>query len=106
MQCSASTQPTKARWELVDGEAEAQATDNHARLPHLNPVYGRNFRIHDICLETAPESWFGSAGGEASNPGLMSIPQDVLDELPAQVLSAFIEARDREASWRDKWQTE
>lgn len=106
MQYSASTQPTKARWELVNDEANTQATDDNARLPHLNPVYGRNFRIHDICLETAPESWFSSAGGDATNTGLTSIPQEAFDELPPDVLSAFIEARDREASWRNKWQTE
>ncbi|KAK5051995.1 hypothetical protein LTR84_002799 [Exophiala bonariae] len=106
LQCSASTQPTQARWELVDDEADTQGDDETARLPRLNPVYGRNFRIHDICLETAPESWFGSAGGLDANTGLASIPSEVFDELPPDVLSALIEARDREASWRNKWQTE
>lgn len=106
MQCAANTQPTRARWEIVDDESEFQATDDNARLPHLNPVYGRNFRIHDICLESAPESWFSSAGGEAENTGLTSIPLEALDELPEAALSALVNARDRETSWRNNWHSE
>ena len=106
MQWPANTQPTHARWESVDDKSDGQAVDNVGRLPHLNPVYSRNFRIHDFCLESAPESWFSTAGTDTESTGLTSIPAEILEELPQAALSAFLSARDREASWRGKWQSE
>lgn len=99
-------QPTHARWELVDDQSPAETLGKTGRLPHLDPVYGRNFRIHDLCLESAPESWLGKTGLNAEAEGLSSIPSTVLDELPGDCLDSFAEAKAREAKWKGKWQTE
>jgi len=99
-------QPTHARWELVNDQENAEEADKTARLPHLDSVYGRNFRIHDLCLESVPESWFATAGFTGEDIGLSSIPSAIVDELPAECLLAFQEARKREAEWRGKWHTE
>jgi chromatin structure-remodeling complex protein RSC7 len=106
MQYPAHMQPTHARWELVDDQENTEDDDKVERLPHLDPVYGRNFRIHDLCLESAPESWFASAGPDYGDTGLSSIPPNILDELPEDCLQAFEEAKSREAEWRGRWHTE
>jgi len=99
-------QPTHARWELVNDEYDAEASAKTSRLPPLDPVYGRNFRIHDLCLESAPESWLGRPGPDAEGEGLASIPPKILEELPEDSLAAFQEAKVREAEWRGKWHSE
>ncbi|KIW23801.1 uncharacterized protein PV07_11974 [Cladophialophora immunda] len=106
MQYPAHMQPTHARWEIVDDQEDTEALEKSGRLPHLDPVYGRNFRIHDLCLESAPESWYGTPGTPEEGNSLSSIPVSILEELPADCLRAFEEARSREAEWRGKWHTE
>jgi chromatin structure-remodeling complex protein RSC7 len=99
-------QPTHARWEVVNDENDEEPAENSCRLPPLDPVYGRNFRIHDLHLESAPESWLGSPGTVHEGEGLASIPPAVLEELPPDCFDAFEEAKTREANWRGKWHTE
>ena len=106
MQWPAHMQPTHARWEIVDDRSENQGPEKDGRLPHLDPVYGRNFRIHDLCLESTSESWLRKAAFDDENTGLSSIPQEVLDELPADALFAFSAAKSREQHWANKWSTE
>lgn len=106
LQYPAHLQPTHARWEVIDDRENAGETDKIDGLPHLDPVYGRNFRIHDLCLDSAPESWYATAGPGGENRGLSSIPASILEELPEDCLKAFEEARDREAEWRGQWHTE
>jgi len=72
----------------------------------LNPVYTRNFRIHDMCLETAPDSTLGDPGIGEGLKGLSIIPQAVVEELPAECQQAFEEARAREAEWKGRFSTE
>lgn len=99
-------QPTHARWEVVRDEISENGLEKSSRLPHLDPVYGRNFRIHDLYLESAPESWFGRTGGIHEGEGLSSIPSLILEELPSECLQSFEEAKAREDDWRAKWHTE
>ncbi|KAI1629973.1 chromatin remodelling complex Rsc7/Swp82 subunit-domain-containing protein [Exophiala viscosa] len=99
-------QPTHARWEVVHDENDFELLEQVPRLPKLDPVYGRNFRIHDLCLETAPESWLGRPGSDGEDEGLSSIPATILEELPPECLDAFEAAKSREASWRSKWHSE
>ncbi|EXJ57377.1 hypothetical protein A1O7_07724 [Cladophialophora yegresii CBS 114405] len=106
MQYPAHMQPTHARWEVIVDQAEAEDVDKEERLPRLDPVYGRNFRIHDLCLESRPESWFVTAGPGTDNAALSSIPSSILEELPAECLRAFEAAKAREFEWRAKWHTE
>ena len=111
MQWPKNLQPTHARWERVaDGFQEPNdniinGTTNH-RLSHLDPIYGRNFRIHDLYLESAPESSFSAPGADHTAEGLSSVPDQVLSELPTDCLMAFQQAREREVSWKTKWLTE
>ncbi len=91
---------------MVDDERVSEEPSKASRFPHLDAVYGRNFRIHDVCLESAPESWLGKPGPDAEGEGLASIPPTVLEELPVDCLTAFEEARAREAEWRGKWHSE
>ncbi|KAK5204728.1 chromatin structure-remodeling complex subunit RSC7 [Exophiala xenobiotica] len=99
-------QPTRARWEVIHDEQGAELQEETHKLPPLDPVYARNFRIHDLCLESAPESWLGRPGPDGDNEGLSSIPSTILEELPAQCLQAFEGAKAREVDWRGKWHSE
>src|ERR1700750_3272788 len=60
MQYPSIVQPTHARWERADMETDVKAITNGMNghtissreltiLPKLDPVYTRNFRIHDLC---------------------------------------------------------
>lgn len=105
-------QPTHARWEI-----ESNGRDGYRELgeelgqkltifPKLDPVYARNFRIHDIYLESASESALGVPGVADEETSLDSVPNHILDELPPECRQAFQEARDREAKWKSGWNTE
>ena len=106
MQWPSHMQPTHARWEVVDDRNGADVLEKNVKLPHLDPVYGRNFRIHDLCLESAPDSSLSKTGANDEGERLASIPVSILDELPTDCLRSFDEARAREASWYGKWHTE
>ena len=75
-------------------------------LPKLEAVYARNFRIHDLCLESAPDSSLGPPGLDDDPTSLTNVPRDVVDELPPECRAAFDEARSREVDWKSKWLTE
>lgn len=106
MQWPAHIQPTHARWEVVSDTGKTSSDEKSGRLPELDPVFGRNFRIHDLCLESAPESWLGNPGSETDDRNLSSISADILEELSPEELIAFEDAKTREANWRGKWHTE
>lgn len=105
IQYPASTQPTHARWEEVNDEEEG-VDDLSFRLSKLDPVYARNYRIHDLCLESAPDSNMAEPGLDFQNPGLAGISQEILNELPAECRIAFDEAAKNEFEWRSKWLNE
>lgn len=93
MQEPAELQPTHARWELV------------ANSP-LPPIYTRNFRIHDLSLESAPSTTYSQLYSELEPQGLAAIPSHVLDDLPTDCRTAFEEAASEEAKWQGKWLSE
>ena len=118
-------QPTHARWENVErqtnhGKEEAKkelaniASNDQENVDQelssifkeLKPIYPRNFMIHDLALEGAPESTFGPPGLDHDPQSLSSIPATILDELPAECRQAFEEAKARELAWKSKWTTE
>jgi chromatin structure-remodeling complex protein RSC7 len=109
-------QPTHARWERADQDTDIKAITNginghsisskELTLPKLESVYTRNFRIHDLCLESAPDSLLGPPGLDDDPTSLTNIPRDVLDELPQECRAAFDEARSRVIDWKSKWLTE
>lgn len=104
MQYPGITQPTHARWEEV--REDENVDDLSLRLSKLDPVYARNYRIHDLCLESAPDSNMPEPGLGYQNPGLAGIPQHILNELPAECRTAFDEAAQKEFEWRSKWLNE
>ena len=117
MQYPSIAQPTHARWERADTETDLKAITNGMKghtirsneltvLPKLESVYARNFRIHDLCLESAPDSTLGPPGLDDDPTSLMNVSRDVLDELPPECRAAFDEARGREVEWKSKWLTE
>lgn len=75
-------------------------------MPMLEAVYARNFRIHDLCLQSAPDSSLGPPGIEENQTGLMGVRADVLEELPEECRVAFESARRREGRWKSRWLTE
>ena len=75
-------------------------------LSKLESVFSRNFRIHDTYLERPPESNFDSPGLDKAPTNLLSIPDNILDELPPECRKAFEEAKEKELSWKTKWLTE
>lgn len=118
-------QPTHARWERVewdeanDGEDGQKQLENGVNTPEqdadhglpsifkkLDPVYTRNFMIHDLVLESAPESKLGPPGLDYDPQSLSSVPDNILTELPPDCRQAFEEARQGEMSWRSRWNTE
>lgn len=99
-------QSTHARWEKVGSQPQNGDMVKASSLPMLDPVYGRNFRIHDFCLESAPDSTLGQPGYDNDENSLSRIPPDVLEELPENCLEALRSAQDREITWKDKWTTE
>lgn len=109
MQFPLNLQPTHARWEEVmyEGDAEKDSVEDLSRnFTKLHAVYARNYRIHDLCLESAPESQMPQPGLGLAVPGLTDISPDILDELPADCRHAFEEAADKELAWRSKWLNE
>lgn len=136
MEYPKSMQPTHARWEPVrpadlsslslnddahattNGEMilDSKTTDDKPKkqsdiFPDLDPVYARNFMIHDIHYESAPYSNIGIPGPDGDyldrGPnGLSNIPDDILAELPADCRKEFDKAVSREVEWKNKWRTE
>ena len=112
MQWPSALQPTHARWS-VENDGREDAKDLSAELaekmtifPKLDAVYARNFRIHDVYLETAPDSTLGVPGIDGDEKSLDDIPDDIVDELPPECREAFQQARSREAEWKTRWRTE
>lgn len=109
-----SLQPTHARWENAQGEGvvgpSVDEDEDDQELSvfsnQLDPVYPRNFMIHDIYLSGAPESRFGPPGPDNDPRSLSSIPDDILDELPLDCRRAVEQAQSSEKSWRSQWSTE
>ena len=125
LQWPKTMQPTHARWtsveqERADGQGDEKMKDanginadqhdtdqqSSSIFKELDPVYPRNFMIHDLVLEGAPESRFGPPGLDNDPQSLSSLSCDVLDELSADCRQAFEEAKARELSWRSRWSTE
>lgn len=117
-------QPTHARWEAVgpgdatiptgpsyltngiSDEPEKVLLKNESIFPKLDPVYPRNFMIHDVHFESAPDSGMVVPGTSVDTKTLASIADDILEELPPECRQAFDEARTRETEWRSQWSTE
>lgn len=62
--------------------------------------------IHDVCLESAPDSNFGSPGMDDISQKTPILSDEILDELPPGCRQAFDAAHQREESWRSQWTTE
>lgn len=111
-QWPSTLQPTHARWSVEnDGQdhgmdLSAELADKMTIFPKLDAVYARNFRIHDVYLETAPDSTMGVPGTADDEMSLNNIANDIVDELPPECREAFQEARDREMEWKTRWRTE
>src|SRR5277367_5713781 len=112
MQWPSAMQPTHARWDVENDERDdetelsAELAKKWTIFPKLDAVYARNFRIHDVCLDTAPDSTLGVPGIAADETSLRNIATDIVDELPPECLEAFEEAIDRETEWKTSWRTE
>jgi chromatin structure-remodeling complex protein RSC7 len=99
-------QPTHGRWEKVTPDNDDDTERQIKRLPAVEPVYTRSFRIHDFAFESAPNSSFAAPGVDADENRLGAIGVDALDELPAECLEALREAQRQEAQWRSGWRDE
>jgi chromatin structure-remodeling complex protein RSC7 len=112
MQWPSALQPTHARWRIVnDGTVDgtdlgAELAEKMTIFPKLDSIYARNFRIHDVYLETAPDATMGAPGIADDGSCLSNIPDDLVDELPPECRDAFQEARLREIEWKSRWRTE
>lgn len=101
-------QPTHARWQQIHGERSLDEADTivRTRLSWVPPVYSRNYRIHDLCVESAPDSSLSEPGLGALTSNLTSVPAHVLDALPLECQQAYRQAIEREFQWRSKWLNE
>jgi chromatin structure-remodeling complex protein RSC7 len=123
-------QPTHARIEQISDIATAAADPDQqhqqqsATFPPLKPAIARNFLVMDTHLETPPagvapaaydlpfRSGSGSAAyGEASAEadflapfrGLRTVSQEIIDLLPEECRQPFLEARNKEIGWFERW---
>ncbi|KAF3491495.1 chromatin structure-remodeling complex subunit [Arthroderma uncinatum] len=134
-------QPTHARWEAVPPEAASDALchriagtslsdPEHEReletestiFPPVPGIFSRNFRIHDIHYESAPNSFnlvpgpdgdthdLGSNGLISTNEeedGIsFKMTADVLAALPEDCRRAYLEAAAQEWEWKNRWKGE
>ena len=124
-------QPTHARWDVApdddngennnDEDPTNNGTARHSQptsFPKLPAFYPRNFTIHDIHLQSAPESsvvFDEELDNELATStnysyqaakSLQSIPDDILDELPEECRSALEEAKKRQEEYREYWGAE
>jgi len=112
VQWPSAMQPTHARWDVENDERDdeielsAELAKKWTIFPKLDAVYARNFRIHDVCLETAPDSTLGVPGIADDETSLSNIATEIVDELPPECREAFEEAIDREREWKTRWRTE
>lgn len=113
IQWPAILQPTHARWEVVvdendneNNDVSTQRGDSTSKFSRLPSVYARNFRIHDLCLEGAPQSDLPDPGYSFQQLTLSDLPPNVLDELPQDCRSALDDAVMREKEWRSRWLNE
>ena len=104
MQFPSNLQPTHARWQQVHDEEPVDTLSS--RFAKLEPVYTKNFRIHDLWLESAPSTNMALPGLSTAGPKLASIPTDILDELPSDCRQAFDQAAVQEMQWRSQWLNE
>src|SRR6266480_1248281 len=75
MQWPSALQPTHARWSVEDAkDLSAELAEKMTIFPKLDAVYARNFRIHDVYLETAPDSTLGVPGIDGDEKSLDDIP--------------------------------
>jgi chromatin structure-remodeling complex protein RSC7 len=101
---------------VVDHSAGERAPTNGSKPPDFPPipaVISRNFTVVDLSFSSPPISGAGFPGpdGFITDPmsgtaGLAGIPQELIDELPAECRVAFEQARATELSWREQWSTE
>jgi chromatin structure-remodeling complex protein RSC7 len=112
MQWPLAMQPTHARWDVENDERDdetelsAELAKKWTIFPKLDAVYARNFRIHDVYLETASDSTLGVPGIADDETSLSNIATEIVDELPPECREAFEEAINRETEWKTRWQTE
>jgi chromatin structure-remodeling complex protein RSC7 len=97
---------THGRWEKLDDSQPDNSACITRRLPQLKPVYARNFRIHDLCLESPAESNLGRPGVYLQNDKMRSLLPQVHEDLPEDCLTALREAQQLEAAWQTKWSCE
>ncbi|KAL1958228.1 hypothetical protein VTO42DRAFT_4736 [Malbranchea cinnamomea] len=87
-------------------------------FPPVPAIFSRNFSIHDIHYESAPDSTLGNPGlgghmHDIGHNGLIELSDegkpvfkmdaDVLAELPPECRKAYIEAAAREWEWKTHW---
>ena len=125
IQWPSATQPTHARWDPVeatkagkqnDGQNEQAPKSNEAedeavadltsKFESLDPVYPRNFMIHDVCLQGTPEPVAGPPGIDHNPQRLSNLSADILDELPPECRQALEYSKKNASEWTSRWQTE
>lgn len=121
-----ATQPDEA-------SPSSASTSTSTIFPPVPGIFSRNFRIHDIHFESAPNSALNLVPGPDGNDhdlgsnGLLSFSQpgekedgqgedddgitfkmtaDVLAELPEDCRKAYLEAAAQEWEWKNRWKGE
>lgn len=104
-----------------DSDSSQLQLSDKTIFPPVPSLYSRNFTIHDIHLESAPDSTLGNPGPaghthDIGNPGIIKLsdkgkpaftmPPEVLAELPPECREAYVEAAAREYEWKSRWRGE
>lgn len=116
------TAGAQSNGHLTNGDAHPDTTmagddiniESQSAMDGFRPVpdiISRNFLVTDMYFETPPFSNVGVPGpdggvSDVGPNGLSDIPQDVLDELPEDCRIALEQAKNAEAQWKNKWNTE
>ncbi|KAK3109822.1 chromatin structure-remodeling complex subunit RSC7 [Teratosphaeriaceae sp. CCFEE 6253] len=94
--------PTDSNDDMDVEELPPSPPTMFSQIPAL---ISRNFAVIDTHFTAPPVTAF-SYPGLNDPPGLSGIPDDVLDELPAECRRAFEQARRDELRWKQQWGSE
>ena len=102
MQYPRTMQPTHARWEPVNADADAMdATTIPASIVS-------HYLIADTLLQNPPYSNLGIPGPDGAHMdigfnGVSSIPKELRDELPEECRRALESVVRKEEAWKESW---
>lgn len=92
-------------------EPQNQPAQQPTVFPPVPALVARNYAVVDTYYESPPMSGLGVPGPDRRSydvgpPGLLDVADDVVALLPEDCRRPFLEAREQERRWVERWGTE